>query len=93
MRTFALALASVAAIAIAAPAGTTPANADTVKKVIIKRDGDRGHHYGWRNRDRDRSRVVIKHRGSDNVGFRDRHEGTTKKVIIKKRGGHDHDDD
>jgi hypothetical protein len=86
MRTFALALASLAVIGLSAPVGTTPANAETVKKVIIKRDGDRGHHYGWRNRDR--KKIVIRHRGRDrdsNVGFRHRDEGVSKKVIIKRR--------
>jgi hypothetical protein len=60
----------------------------TTKKVIIKR-GDRGHHYGWRNRDRER--VVIKRRvRDDNVGFRVRERGGSS-VTIKKRI--DRDDD
>jgi hypothetical protein len=53
----------------------------TTKKVIIKQ-GDRGNHYGWRNRHSER--VVIKRRERDeNVGVRVRGEGGS--VTVKKR--------
>jgi hypothetical protein len=95
MRNLMIGMAALAAVGIAMPA-TTPANAETVKKVIIKKrggddgvrkkvvikHGDRGNHYGWRNRNR--SRVVIKRRvRDDNVGYVRREGGTS--VTIKKK--------
>jgi hypothetical protein len=51
-----LTLSALAAFGIALPAATTqPASAET---VVIKKD--RGHHYGWRHRDRDRVVIVKK---------------------------------
>jgi hypothetical protein len=88
MRKIVIALAAFAAIGIALPV-TSPASADTVKKVVIKRghDHDRGYHRGWNNN----RRVTVIHRDRD----RDRHSfarGHDKKVIIKSRGGdRDHD--
>jgi hypothetical protein len=89
MRKIVIALAAFAAIGIALPV-TSPASAETVKKVVIKhgdRDHhDRGYHRGWDNH----KRVTVIHR--------DRHEGRAfarghdKKVIIKSSGrDHDHD--
>jgi hypothetical protein len=109
MRKFVIAIAAIAAAGIALPITAPANAQDrtviikrdgdrdfdrprTTKKVIIHR-GDRGNHYGWRNRDRDRgSSVVIRRSHRDNVGFRDRHEGRSKTVIIKKRS-HSQDDD
>ena len=56
MRKIILTFAALAAVGIALPAATNSASAET---VVIKQD--RGHHYGWRNRDRDRV-VIIKKR-------------------------------
>jgi hypothetical protein len=76
-----LGLAAIAAVGIVVPA-SAPANAETVKKVIIKK-GDRGHHYGWRHRHRDGAKVVIKSgdRGH-HYGWRNRDRST---VVIKRR--------
>lgn len=96
MRNIMIGLAALAAVGIAMPVTAANAQDRTViikrdndrdierprttKKVIIKR-GDRGNHYGWRNRDRER--VVIKRRvRDDNVGFRERRGGSS--VTIKK---------
>ncbi len=60
MRKIVLALAAVAAFGLAVPVISAPAEAHTVKKVVvIKKKGhmhrghhhgyDRGRHYGWRN--------------------------------------------
>ena len=89
MRKLVIGLAMLAGLGLALPV-TTAANAETVKKVIIKKrghdmdrghtqkviikHGDRGNHYGWRNRHRERD---------SNVGFTSRRGGD--KVIIKKR--------
>ena len=57
MRKIMLTLAALAAFGIALPVATTQsANAET---VVIKQN--RGHHYGWRHRDRDRV-VILKKR-------------------------------
>jgi hypothetical protein len=82
MRKLALALASLAALGIAAPL-TTAAQAETVK--IIKRGyhHDHGPRVVIRERHRHRhdgDRVVIKHRSHGNMGFHDR-----ERVTIKKR--------
>ncbi len=53
MRKVILALSAVAALGLALPVVSNPASAET---VVIKKD--RGHHYGWRHRDRDR--VVVR---------------------------------
>jgi hypothetical protein len=61
MKTLTLALATVLGIAFVAP--ITAAQAETTKKVIIKRGGhDRGHHYGWRNHHGGNKVVIIKKR-------------------------------
>ena len=58
MKKVTIALATVLALAFIAP--TIPsAQAETVKKVIIKRGHDRGHHYGWRNHHGPSQKVVI----------------------------------
>jgi hypothetical protein len=76
-----LGLAAIAAVGIVVPV-TAPAQAETVKKVIIKKHGDRGHHYGWRNRNR--TKVIVRHRDRDhNVGYH-RHHGSSRVVIKKK---------
>jgi len=63
MKKFALALAAVLGLAFVVPAAA-PAEAQTTKKVIIKRGHDRGHHYGWRNhRGHNKKVVIIKKRG------------------------------
>jgi hypothetical protein len=46
---------------------------DHSRRTVVIRHGDRGHHYGWRNRER-------------HEGWRHRNAGN-KTVIIKKRGG------
>jgi Ni/Co efflux regulator RcnB len=64
MRKIAIALTAFAAIGIALPV-TSPASADTVKKVIIKH-GDRDHDRAWHrahDRHHDKKVVVIKGRG------------------------------
>ena len=62
MRKIVLALAAVAAIGIALPvAATTPADATTVVIKKGKRHWDRGHHYGWRNRNRVVVREGVRH--------------------------------
>ena len=75
MRKIVIALTAFAAIGIALPV-TSPASADTVKKVVIKhgdRHHDRGYHRGWDHA----KRVTVGH---------------DKKVVIKTRGGdRDHD--
>lgn len=70
MRKIMLGLAAVAAIGIAAPATSALAQDRT---VITKKDGDRGHHYGWRNH-RNKKVVIIKERR--------RHSGA---VVVKER--------
>jgi len=70
MRKIMLGLAALAAIGIAAPATSALAQDRT---VIIKKDGDRGHHYGWRNH-RNKKVVIIKERR--------RHSGA---VVVKER--------
>jgi hypothetical protein len=70
MRKIILTLAALAAVGIALPVVSNSASAET---VVIKRD--RGHHYGWRNHERDR--IVVRHR--DRVFLREgrrHHEGT-----------------
>jgi hypothetical protein len=87
MRKIAIALAAFAALGIALPM-TSPASADTVKKVVIKRDNDRDRHV---NRDRAKKVVVIKRdRDRDRRAFARDHN--KKVVIIKKRGSRDRDD-
>jgi Ni/Co efflux regulator RcnB len=61
MKKLVLALAAVLGIAFVAP--MPAAQAQTVKKVIIKRDHDRGHHYGWRHRHGGNKVVIVKKRG------------------------------
>jgi len=62
MKKLTIALAAVLGLAFVAPT-IQSAQAETVKKVIIKRGHDRGHHYGWRNHDHGSKKVVIiKHR-------------------------------
>ena len=61
MKKLVLALAAVLGVAFVVP--MPAAQATTVKKVIIKRDHDRGHHYGWRNHHRANKVVVVKKRG------------------------------
>ena len=87
MRKIVIALAAFAAIGIALPV-TSPASADTVKKVVIKhgdRHHDRGYHRGWNNT----KRVTVIHRDRDRRSFARGHD---KKVIIKSRGGDRHYD-
>lgn len=77
MRKLVLALSAVAALGLAMPLVTTPAEAETTKVVIKKRD----HHKHW-NRGH-RKVVVIKNKRHD--GWRHhRAEGVKKKVIIKR---------
>jgi hypothetical protein len=57
MKKFVLALAAVLGVAFVVP--MPAAQAETVKKVIIKRGHDHGHHYGWRHRDGGNKKVVI----------------------------------
>lgn len=89
MRKIAIALAAFAAIGIALPI-TSPASADTVKKVVIKRDRDhdRGLHRGW-DRQHGNKVVVIK-RDRDRRAFARDHD---KKIVIKSRGHRDRDND
>ena len=61
MKNVTIALAAVLGVAFVVPTIQT-AQAETVKKVIIKRGHDRGHHYGWRNHHHAKKVVVIKHR-------------------------------
>jgi hypothetical protein len=81
MRKFVLILGALAAIGFAVPTMTTSAEAQT---VVIKKKGDRGHHYGW-DRDRHERRTVVIRRGSDRAygWHRDRDRGG-KTVIIKR---------
>ena len=53
MRKIVLTLAALAAFGVALPVVSNSASAET---VVIKQN--RGHHYGWRNHDRDR--VVVR---------------------------------
>ena len=55
MKKLMIALAAVLGLAFVAPT-VQSAQAET---VIIKRGHDRGHHYGWRHRDRHVKKVVI----------------------------------
>jgi hypothetical protein len=74
MRKIVLTLAALAAFGIALPAATTqPASAET---VVIKKD--RGHHYGWRNRDRDRVVIMKRHHRE----YRE-HRGATVGVQVR----------
>jgi hypothetical protein len=74
MRRIVLTLAALAAFGIALPAATTqPASAET---VVIKKD--RGHHYGWRNRDRDRVVIMKRHHRE----YRE-HRGATVGVQVR----------
>ena len=76
MRKIVIALTAFAAIGIALPV-TSPASADTVKKVVIKhgdRHHDRGYHRGWDHA----KRVTVIHRDRDHgqlVRSRSRQEG------------------
>ena len=72
MKKIALALASLAAIALAAP---SIANAET---VIIKRGG---HHHGWEHRGIERSRAEYRMRRD----IRPYHRHHDRTVIIKRR--------
>lgn len=59
MKKVTIALAAVLGLAFIAP--TIPsAQAETVKKVIIKRGHDRGHHFGWRHHHDGKKVVIIK---------------------------------
>jgi Ni/Co efflux regulator RcnB len=70
MKKLVIALAAVIGVAAIVPM-TTTAQAETFKKVIIKR----GHgDHGWRHHDRGR-----------HLGWRN-HRGGKKVVIVKKRG-------
>ena len=87
MRKFALATASVAALALSVPAFTAPAAAQDVKVKIGE-----GRHHGDHDRMRHRNvskTVVIKHgdRGRHEGWSHSRHYGASKKVIIKHGGG------
>lgn len=77
MRKIVLTLAALAAVGIALPVASNSASAET---VVIKQN--RGHHYGWRHRDRDR--VVVRHR-SDRVVVHEgrRHRGGTVGVEVR----------
>ena len=81
MRKIILTLAALAAVGIALPVTTQSANAET---VVIKQN--RGHHYGWRNRDRDRV-VVREHRNRDRVVVREgrRHRGGDRVIVREGR--------
>jgi hypothetical protein len=48
---------------------------DVERRKVVIRSGDRGHHYGWRNREAGNKTVVIKKRGG---------EGMSRTVIKKK---------
>ena len=61
MKKLVLALVAVLGLAFVAPMPV--ANATTVKKVVIKRGHDRGHHYGWRHRHGPNKVVIVKKRG------------------------------
>ena len=61
MKKLTIALAAVLGLAFVAPT-IQSAQAETVKKVIIKRGHDRGHHYGWRNHHGGKKVVIIKKR-------------------------------
>ena len=62
MKKLVLALAAVLGLAFVMP--IPAAQATTVKKVVIKRGHDRGHHYGWRNhRGGNKKMVIVKKRG------------------------------
>jgi len=81
MKKLALATAAAAALMFTAPAFTgfvTPASAETVKKVIIKKGHhDHGRHMGWRHHNTSmHKKVIIKH------GHGDHHGG---KTVIKKK--------
>jgi hypothetical protein len=63
MRKLVLIIAALVAYAFVVPFAST-ANAETTKKVIIKRGGhDRGHHRAWRGRGGGKKVVIIKKRG------------------------------
>lgn len=66
MRKIVLALAAVAAVGIALPvAATSTSTSASAETVVIKRGHrhwDRGHHYGWRNRNRVVVREGYRHR-------------------------------
>jgi len=66
MKNVTMALAAVLGLAFVAPTIQT-AQAETVKKVMIKRGHDRGHHYGWRNHHRGNKVVIVKKRGDHHM--------------------------
>jgi hypothetical protein len=81
MRKIILTLAALAAVGIALPVATNSASAET---VVIKQN--RGHHYGWRNHQRDRVVIVKKKRyHRDHVVVREgrRHHGATVGVSVR----------
>jgi hypothetical protein len=65
MKKFIVALAAVLGLAFVMP--IPAAQAETVKKVIIKRGHDHGHHYGWRNHHRANKVVIVKKRGDHHM--------------------------
>jgi Ni/Co efflux regulator RcnB len=71
MRKIVLALAAVAAVGLAVPVVTAPAEAHGYKKVVVIKNHrhwdrghhngwNRGHHYGWRNNHHHGARVVVR---------------------------------
>jgi Ni/Co efflux regulator RcnB len=78
MRKIVLTLAAIAAVGIALPVASNSASAET---VVIKQN--RGHHYGWRHRDRDR--VVVRHQREHRMVVREghRHHGVTTGVEVR----------
>ena len=76
MRKIVLTLAAIAAVGIALPMASNSASAET---VVIKQN--RGHHYGWRNHERDR--VVVRHRDRVVVHEGRRHRGMTTGVEVR----------
>ena len=63
MKQLTFALAAVLAVALVAPIST--AQAETTKKVIIKRG--HGHHFGMREHHGGKKVVIIKHRRHDEM--------------------------
>jgi hypothetical protein len=77
MRKIVLALAATAAIGIALPVVTAPAEAHGVKKVVVikkHRHWDRGRHYGWDRRHYGWNR-------GHHHGWRNHHHGAT--VVVR----------
>ena len=78
MRKIVLTLAAIAAVGIALPVASNSASAET---VVVKES--RGHHNGWRHRDRDR--VVVREHREHRMVVREghRHRGATVGVEVR----------